>query len=94
MKKLTIKLSALHEYYNVSKYESEFLLDDDIFVESLDGEYVKINALVKKHTEMLECEIDTLDLPYVCAKKHIIMTPTGWDYMENATEVIGQQPLS
>lgn len=84
MKKITTKLSNLHKLYNVLDHEKELFLDDDIFIESINEEYVKINALIKKHTPMIKVKIENVDLPYICAEKHIIMTPDGWDFMINA----------
>ncbi len=88
MKKLTIKLSALHKHFNVNEYESEFHPKEDIFIETLDKEYVKINALVLKHTPMISCVIEGIDKPYICAEKHLIMTPAGWKFMIDADVVV------
>jgi len=88
MKQITTKLSNLHKLFNVEEYETEKELEDDIFIESLNKEYVKINSLVKKHTEMLKCNIEGIIDDYICAENHIIMTPEGWKFMKDADVVI------
>lgn len=88
MKKLKIKLSDLHKFFEVVDYEKEHILADDVFIETVDDKYVKINALVKKRTPMLKCIIEGIDTPYVCAEKHIIATPDGWKFMMDADKVI------
>lgn len=90
MKKITTKLSNLHKFFKVLEYEKEHVLTEDIFIEQLEGDYVKINALVRKRTKMLECKIDNIQNPYICAEKHIIMTPDGWKYMKDAEYVINK----
>lgn len=91
MKKITTKLSNLHKLFNVNEYEKEFILDEEIFIESLDGEYVKIHGLVRKNTEMLSCVIEGLEEAYICAENHIIATPDGWKFMKDAEHVIDSE---
>lgn len=94
MKKITVKLSDLHKFFGVTEYEKEFFLEEDILIEQINQEYVKINALVLKKTQMLESIIEGIEEPYVCAEKHIIMTPTGWKYMLDADEVLDTDGIS
>lgn len=91
MKKITTKLSNLHKLFYVDEYEQEFILNEDIFIESLNGEYVKINALVKKITPMLNVEVENILEPYICAEKHLIMSPSGWDFMDNCLDLIDSE---
>lgn len=88
MRKIKTKLSNLHKLFDCQEYEKELFLDEEIFVESSKDEYVKINALVRKRTEMLRCAIEGVDENYVCAENHIIMTPDGWKFMKDAEYVI------
>lgn len=88
MKKITTKLSNLHKLFQVAEYEAEFDLVDDVFIESLHKEYVKINSLVKKKTPMLRVIVEGLEEHYTCAEKHIIMTPNGWEHMIDAEVVL------
>lgn len=88
MKQIKTKLSNLHKLYSMTSYEQEYFLEDDIFIESIDNEFVRIQALVMKSTPMIECVIEGIDEPYVCAEKHIIMSPRGWKYMDDTEDVI------
>ena len=88
MRKITTKLSNLHKLFKVEEYEKEFELNEDIFIEALDGEYVRINYLVKKKTPMIRCSIEGIDDSYICAEKHIIMTPEGWKFMIDSDVVL------
>lgn len=88
MRKITTKLSNLHKLFDVEEYEKEFELNEDIFIEALDGEYVRIDYLVKKKTPMIKCSIEDIDDSYICAEKHIIMTPEGWKFMIDSDVVL------
>lgn len=88
MKKITTKLSNLHKLFEVYEYEKEKFLTEDIFIETPDNSYVKINALVRKHTEMISCVIENIDEEYVCAKHHLIATPDGWTHMIDADAIL------
>lgn len=94
MKKMTVKLSDLHKFFGMFEYEKEFILEEDIFIEQIDQEYVKVNALVLKKTLMLESIIEGIEEPYVCAEKHIIMSSTGWKHMIDADEVLDKDGIS
>lgn len=88
MKKITTKLSNLHKLLGVEEYEKEYYTDEEIFIENANGDYVKIQALVKKNTNMISCVIEGVNNPYVCAEKHLIATPSGWSFMIDAQEVL------
>jgi phosphate starvation-inducible protein PhoH len=90
MKKIKTKLSNLHKIFNVNEYEKEVYLTEDVYIESLDDTYVRINALVKKQTPMLEVEIDGIPGTYECAEKHIIMTSDGWKFMIDTDHVLNK----
>lgn len=87
MKKITTKLSNLHKIFNVSEYEKELYVND-IFIEDQSGDFVKVNALVLKKTPMIKCIIEGIAVPYVAANEHLIMTPNGWEFLKDATEVL------
>ena len=90
MKQIKTKLSNLHKLFQVAEYEKEFFLTEDIYIESLDDQYVRVNALVKKKTPMMAVGIEGLHTPYVCAEKHIIATPDGWAFMQDSEQVLNK----
>ena len=90
MKQIKTKLSNLHKLFQVAEYEKELFLTDDIYIETLDDQYVRVNALVKKRTPMLAVEIEGINKTYVCAEKHIVATPDGWAFMKDCERVMNK----
>lgn len=89
MKTIKTKLSNLFKLYNVNEVETPFDLQlEEIFIESPDGDYVKVNHLVRKETEMVRLHIESMSEPFECAIGHLILTPNGFKRVDETNEVL------
>jgi len=89
MKKITTKLSNLFELFSIQENEMPYdVTNEEILIETPNGDYTKINFLVKKEANTISLEIEDITVPFICAENHLINTPNGIDFAKNITEVL------
>lgn len=89
MKKITTKLSNLFSVFNVAEYEKEFdISQEEVFIKNHEGDYVKVNHLIKKRSNMISMKIENIENEFVCSDKHQLLTKDGFKLATDTTSVI------
>lgn len=87
MKIISIPIKTLFNHYNITEYEKEYELPDSIFITDPDGDYVKVNHLIKKRTPMIKLFLED-NYEFVCAEKHLIGTSNGIINAKDAVDIL------
>lgn len=86
MKSVIVKIGVLFEKLGLNEY-AEYYNVGDIRVKTPTGDFVSINGLVKKRTDMVTLNLEN-GLSINCAKRHLISTSKGVIFAEDADDVL------
>lgn len=89
MKKLEIKLRDLFDFVGASEARNDevFESDREIFVETMTGDFTKINGFIRKSDDKTKIILEN-DISFICGKNHILIEDNECVYAKDVNAVL------